>query len=249
MLRLYRRRVRVGEGSVKVRAPFLWLVVLLPLLGLLLSPLTASAHANLARSEPVASSANAISPTEIRLWFSENPEPKYSEIKVYDANLQRYDQGTLRPIPGDALGLAIGVRELPQGVYTVAWKALSAVDGHETQGSFAFAVGNLPAPTAPVGSDDGGTQFAAPTPTQVIVKWLMILAATLLVGALGLRLLVWLPAMRASGRAEVAPGSPFDRAVTRRLLLLAGAALLLLLLTTIAGLLLQLAKVTGRSVF
>jgi putative copper export protein len=83
----------------------------------------------------------------------------------------------------------------------------------------------------------------------VIVKWLMILAATLLVGALGLRLLVWLPAMRASGRTEVAPGSPFDRAVTRRLVLLAGAALPLLLLTTIAGLLLQLAKVTGRSVF
>src|SRR4051794_29662654 len=187
-------RARVGESSVKVRALFLWFVVLLPLLGLLFSPLTASAHANLARSEPVASSANAVSPTEIRLWFSENPEPKYSEIKVYDANLQRYDQGALRLIPGDSLGLAIGVRELPQGIYTVAWKALSAVDGHETEGSFAFAVGNLPAPTAPVGSDDSSTQFSAPTPAQVIVKWLMILAATLLVGVLGLRVLVWLPA-------------------------------------------------------
>src|SRR5919107_6258733 len=103
MRRWCRHRVRVGDSSVKVPAPFLWLVVFLPVLGFLLSPLTVSAHANLARSEPVASSANAVSPTEIRLWFSENPEPKYSEIKVYDASLQRYDQGPLRPIPGDSL--------------------------------------------------------------------------------------------------------------------------------------------------
>ena len=96
--------------------------------------------------EPVSGSANPVAPTEIRLYFTEEPEPKYSEIKVYNTQLQRYDQGSLRPIEGDPLGLAIDVVALPEGVYTVAWKANSAVDGHTTEGSFAFAVGNLPPP-------------------------------------------------------------------------------------------------------
>ncbi|MFN8516724.1 MAG: CopD family protein [Chloroflexia bacterium] len=207
----------------------------------LLWPAPIAAHANLDRSEPVARSAVAVSPSEIRLFFTEPPELRYSEIVVYDANLQHHEQGSLRAIPGDSLGMAISVQQLPEGIYTVAWKALSSVDGHETQGSFAFAVGNIP-PPATVGIDDQ-TKFTLPTPQEVIAKWLTILAATALVGALGLRLLVWRPILLESDLPE---DGDFARRLSRRLVRLAGGALLLLIVSTAVALVLQAAKVGGK---
>ena len=137
----------------------------------------------------------------------------------------------------------MAVRPLPQGTNTVVWKTGSAVDGHTTGGSFVFAVGAAPPVATSTGGDE--VQFAPPSPADVIVKWLLILAAAAFTGALGLRPLVWLPVLRRADRADAAPGSAFDRMVTRRLIVLSGAALLLLFLATIAGLLLQVTKATG----
>jgi len=214
----------------------------------LVRPVPAAAHANLTRSEPVAGSANATAPTTIRLLFSETPELKYSAIKVYDVNGQAYDQGALGMIPGEPLGLTIGVRALPQGVYTVSWRSSSAVDGHTTAGSFAFSVGSEPPPlTAATTPTD--TEYISPTTPETLVKWLTITAAATVVGALGFRLFVWLPLSRRGDPLEAARGGTLDRAVTRRLLLLVGGALLVLLLASLGGVGLQVAKVTGRSFF
>jgi copper transport protein len=206
-----------------------------------LGPAPVAAHANLDRAEPAVRSAVPVAPAEIRLFFTEPPELRYSEIAVYDANLQRREQGQLRAIPGDPLGMAIDLQPLPEGNYTVAWKALSSVDGHTTTGSFAFAVGNVP-PPATVGLGDE-TTFALPTPAEVITKWLTILAATALVGALGLRLLVWRPILRESDLPE---DGDFARRLSRRLVRLAGGALLLLIVATAVALVLQAAKVGGK---
>ncbi len=227
-------------------------LLLLPLLILCLAFLapvgSASAHANLARSEPVAGSPNPVPPTEIRLFFTEALELKYSEIKVYDPTRQEYSQGAAQAVPGDPLAMTVAVRPLPEGFYTVVWRANSAVDGHTTAGSFAFAVGSaLPPAATAFGDIPGETEFALPTPAEIVAKWLAILAATTVVGALGLRLLVWLPTLRAVGDLVAAPGGDADRRVVRRLLALVGAALLVLTLATSVGLLLQAAKVTKRT--
>ena len=213
---------------------------------LLVRPPSVSAHANLTRSEPVAGSANATAPTTIRLLFSEAPELKYCEIKVYDVNGQSYEQGALQPLPGEPLGLAIGVRALPQGVYTVSWRSSSAVDGHSTAGSFAFSVGTEPPPLT-AATTPTATEYIPPTIPETLVKWLTILAAATVVGALGFRLFVWLPLSRTGEPAVVARGGQLDRAVIRRLILLAGGALLVLLVASLLGVGLQVAKVTGRS--
>src|SRR5262245_8711685 len=39
--------------------------------------------------------------------------------------------------------LTVSLHSLNEGVYTVTWKAVSAVDGHQTVGTFPFAVGNV----------------------------------------------------------------------------------------------------------
>src|SRR5205823_253087 len=52
------------------------------------------------------------------------------------------------------------------------------------------------APPAPPGGAAEGTTFTPPTPAEVVVKWLTLLAAAAFTGALGLRWFVWAPALR-----------------------------------------------------
>lgn len=210
-------------------------------------PAPVAAHANLTRSEPAAGSTNLTAPTTIRLVFSETPELKYSEITVYDATGKEYQQGALQPLNGEPLGFAIGVRTLPEGIYTVRWRASSTVDGHSTVGSFAFSVGDQPPPAINSAATLTDNAFIPATSAETITKWLAILTAAALVGALGLRLLVWLPLSRRTEVAAAVRGGVLDRQIARRLLLLAGGALFILFLVTIVGLLLQVSKVTGRS--
>jgi copper transport protein len=241
------RRMPGGSGEARTRAwhglpaALALAAMALALLGLL-GPAAVAAHAVLDRAEPVARSAVPVAPTEIRLFFTEPPELRYSEISVYDANLRRFERGDLRPLPGDPLGLAIDVADLADGgIYTVAWKVVSTVDGHTTNGAFAFAVGNVP-PPATVGLADEA-EYTPPGPAEVVAKWLAILAATALVGALGLRTLVWRPILRDSG---LPADGDFARRLSRRLARLAGGALLLLLVATAAAVALQAAKVGGE---
>ncbi len=225
---------------MRLRFGFLLALLIVGTLGFLW-PGSVTAHANLARFELVARSATPVAPTEITL-FTEPLELRYTEIKVYDANLGRYEQGAVRAVPGDSSGAAISVAPLVDGgIYTVAWKTVSQADGHETSGSFAFAVGNVP-PPATLGLGDE-TKFTLPTPAEIITKWLNILAATALVGALGLRLLIWRPVL---AEADLPPESDFARRLSRRLVRLAGGALLVLIVATAVALLLQAAKVGGK---
>jgi copper transport protein len=220
--------------------------LLLALAGLVLAmlalPRSATAHANLVRSEPAGSTSTPTAPAEVRLWFSEQPEARYSEITVYDAARQRYDNGDTHPLPRENQALVASLQPLPAGVYTVIWKATSAVDGHMTGGSFTFAVGNLPPPSPP-GGGAATTTFTPPTPAEIITKWLVFLAAAC-TGALGLDLFVWTPALR---HARVGRDSDLGAALARRLLRLAGLALLVLLLGTVVYLLVQATKATGGS--
>jgi copper transport protein len=108
----------------------------------------AEAHANYVRSNPASDARLVKAPTEVRVEFSEPPDPKGSEIRVLDTSGKRHDKGDLA-LSGDPNGLKVSVEQIGDGGYTVAWTATSAVDGHTTKGSFAFVVGNGPIPTPP----------------------------------------------------------------------------------------------------
>jgi len=108
----------------------------------------ADAHANYVRSNPDSDARLIKPPTEVRIEFSEPPDPKGSDIEVLDTKGKRYDKGDVRP-SGDPNGLRVSLEPIPDGGYTVAWTTTSAVDGHTTKGSFAFVVGNGPLPPPP----------------------------------------------------------------------------------------------------
>src|SRR5581483_133848 len=145
-------------------------------------------------SDPAADAVLDTPPPRLTLRFSEALDPRFSEIQVLDAAGRRLDQGGASLDPADPLALTLALDPLPDGSYTVAWKALSAVDGHVTRGGFAFTVGRgaaLSVPPAPVG---GADDWANATPAAVGARWLTYATSLLLAGAAAFPPLVLLPA-------------------------------------------------------
>ena len=119
-------------------------------------PLHASAHALPKSSDPPAGATLAQTPPVVTITFGEEPDPKVSTIRVVDTAQQEWDNRDTAAVPGSPLELRVSVRPLPRGVYTVAWRTLSAIDGHSFAGSFVFGVQVAPpsAPPTTVGASD-----------------------------------------------------------------------------------------------
>lgn len=193
------------------------------------------AHANLVRSEPPSNANQQQAPARVQLWFSEHPEPKLSQVQVFDGQRREVEAGPVQTVPDDPLSLVQPVQPgLPQGVYTISWKATSAVDGHVTGGAFAFGIGVAPSP-ADVTAASAVRQQPAPSPISIAIRWLEYLGG---VGLLGLALfgaLVVEPAGLDPERLR-----PFQDRLVR-----AAVALAWLLLTAVFAALLDQARLSG----
>jgi copper transport protein len=177
-----------------MRLRFFALALTLTLALALVAPVFA--HAELVRSLPEANATLDRAPAQVELFFSEALEPSFSEIQVLDSNGVRVDNADTRVDVADPAHLTVSLRSLPDGVYTAAWKVLSAVDGHVTGGAFPFAVGNV---------DAAALQNAAQASRQiklslgeVVTRWLTYLSALALAGGMLFVLVVWQPAVRAA---------------------------------------------------
>lgn len=179
------------------RQGFTALLALL-LLSLTLRPRPVSAHAVLAQSDPPAQAVLARAPARVQLSFTEAVEPSSIEVRVLDAQRQPVDQGNAALLPGATDAVAVSLREgLGPGVYTVQWKVVSAVDGHETRNLVPFTVGDPGAvPTTTV--DSGGFQSGSSSGgvAGVLARWLTVLAAVALTGAFLFVPLMLAPALR-----------------------------------------------------
>ena len=136
-----------------------------------------SAHANYVRSNPAADARLVRPPAEVRIAFSEPPDPKNSQIQVLDEKGTRWDLG-IAMASDEPNGLKVGLKPAGDGGYLVAWTTVSAVDGHETKGSFAFVVGNGPLPALP----DVPNAAAPPTPLEVAARALSYAGIALALG-------------------------------------------------------------------
>ena len=154
----------------------------------------AYAHALLVRSTPAANAVLAQPPVQVEIFFSEPLEGQLSSILVFDSNNLRVDAGDVRVDPSDLTRLTVTLHSITDGVYTVTWKVVSSIDGHQTTGSFPFAVGNANAEA--VSAIQQRTSFRIPFST-LISKFLMLVALALLLGNRLFTALVWEPALRA----------------------------------------------------
>jgi methionine-rich copper-binding protein CopC len=106
---------------------------------ILLSAITAAAHAFLERAEPRVGSTVRQAPREVRLWFTEQLEAAFTTAEVRNAAGQAVSTGAAALDPADRKQLRVAVNPLPPGSYKVTWRVLS-VDTHVTEGDFTFRV-------------------------------------------------------------------------------------------------------------
>ena len=216
------------------------LFVIACLAGALVTPV--QAHALPVRTVPPANAVLPRPPAQIEIYFNQAVDPTFSKIKVLDENGNRVDAGDVTLDPADNTHLVVTMQPVKDGVYTVVWTALSAADGHQTTGSFPFAVGNENATalaSAPQAS--GSASLTAP---EVISKSLLYLAIAALTGSILFSNLVWKPSLRQAGipalRVQQVGDYPRN---TRRL---AMAAVILLLATDIFSIPLQAGLASGQ---
>ena len=127
-----RKRISLVLASLLALLAFTWLLI---------TPNGASAHANFTSAEPAPNSELETAPDRIIIWFTEPLEPALSNIQVLDATGQRVNLDNSEVDDLNPLVMSVGLGDVPDGTYTVAWKNVSTVDGHRARGSFVFAVG------------------------------------------------------------------------------------------------------------
>jgi len=168
---------------------FRFVSVLLTFLILAILAAPVFAHASLLKSNPEANATLPRPPVQIELFFSEALESSFSSITVLNSDGAIVDSNDSRVDATDSTRMTVSLRSIPDGVYTVSWKALSAVDGHLTTGSFPFAVGNVDS-SALTAADQASKRINFSF-DETLARWLLFVAATALTGGAIFKLAVW----------------------------------------------------------
>jgi copper transport protein len=150
--------------------------------GALLLPQDVAGHALLIESTPAAGATLSEPPTEVVLTFGEAPDPKLTTVRVLDASGRDQVDGPVMPVAEQPDTLKVSLKPLPDGVFTVAWRTVSAVDGHVAAGAFAFGVGTPP--PGPSGeSGQGGSVSSDISLSASVARWLFFMGLIALFGA------------------------------------------------------------------
>jgi copper transport protein len=151
------------------------------LLAALAWPAGAAAHSLLKASDPTKGATLGSSPSAVKLTFTEAPDVRLTSVKVLDASGTNHTSGPVAAVPGDDLSVTVPLEPLPDGGYTVSWRAVSAVDGHISAGSFVFGVGEPP-PSAGPAEPDALTNLSG-TPPAIGARLLLYIGLIGLFGA------------------------------------------------------------------
>ena len=97
------------------------------------------AHAFLQHADPAVGSTVQTSPGEVRIWFTENIEPAFSTVQVFNASGREVDKHDVHVDRSSPAVLNVSLPALEPGTYKVVWRVVS-VDTHVTNGNFTFRV-------------------------------------------------------------------------------------------------------------
>jgi copper transport protein len=155
----------------------MWLFVMVAIVAAA-APAAVSAHALLRSSDPAAGATLGSAPPSVLLSFGETPDPKLTSVQVLDKDGQNHAGTPLEAVADPEDSIRVPVGDLPDGVYTVSWRTVSAVDGHVTVGAFAFGVG-----VAPPSGQRQSAVSASGSPAAIVARWLLYLGLMGLLGA------------------------------------------------------------------
>jgi len=146
----------------------------------------ADAHSLVRVSDPPDGATLAHAPSVVIITFTEAPDPKLSQIQILDTSGRQVAGGPAQAVSGAPTTVAITLPQLIDGVYTVSWRTVSAIDGHVATGVFAFAVGAQPVPPIPLAV---APPAAPPSPLGVTGRWGLDAGYGLLLGGAWVALL------------------------------------------------------------
>ncbi|HET6859587.1 MAG TPA: copper resistance protein CopC [Streptomyces sp.] len=182
----------------------------------------ASAHAALTGSDPKDGAVVATAPKEVSLTFSEQISLGDDSIRVLEPSGKRADTGDVRDLTaGGVVRHGVDLHAgLPDGTYTVAWRAVSA-DSHPISGAFTFSIGAPSKTTVEVPEQTAGGGLVGAL--YDIARYTAYAGFLLLVGGAAFVLACW-----QRGAAE----RPLQRLVVQGWIALTASTLVMLLLRT-----------------
>lgn len=171
-----------------MRPPRAWrLAGVTALLALLVSPGLPGAtggrvlaHAQLVASSPGAGEIVAESPDELRLIFSERLEAQITSLDIVGEDGTAVATRVGEIDPDDPYALVVAEPDLPDGIYSVTWRTLSADDGHTAEGFFSFGVGEVTG--ALPGGGHGEMTHSERDPVALTGRWLTYLGLLFALG-------------------------------------------------------------------
>jgi len=182
-------------------------------LAILATPLLLFAHARLVRSTPAANAKLDIAPSSLTLWFSEQPELRFTSIQLVDSGGSPVSLGAVSKAAGEVSAITIPVSgQMTRGGYTVIWRT-AAADGHASSGRFSFTVLNAavaapisapppsapsvqappaqtPAAQSPATGANSAIQVAPVATFSTAVRWAELVSVITMIGAIIFRLVV-----------------------------------------------------------
>ena len=150
----------------------------------------ASAHPITIDSSPKSFASVPSAPAQVTVSFSEPIELSYSSISVLAPDGSKVDTNDKHLVNGDTSSIGVSLKpNLPDGVYTVNTKVLSAVDGHVIEGAFTFGIGTTPTG----GSGQAGTASQILSPAEATSRFPGMVGQIVVVGAAFGTLWLWKP--------------------------------------------------------
>lgn len=157
-----------------------------------LVPSRVQAHAALIESSPAANAVLMEAPQTARIRYTEPLEPSYSRMALLNTDGEQISEVPSRIDPGDVNAMLLDLPVLPEGRYVLQWRALSTADGHTSQGTVSFAIGDPAAANAPlILPPPPPNPLALPSPIEVVLRWLTVIGLAVVMGSLVFGTFVW----------------------------------------------------------
>jgi copper transport protein len=163
---------RLALGLVTIAVASAWLVTV---------AVPARAHAAIESTDPANGELLEEPPSQIVLTFTEPPDLDLTIVSVVDSSGAKMPTGSPERASGSNREIRVPLDPVPDGVYTVTWRTVSATDGHVTSGAFSFGVGVSSGEVPRIEQRGSGT----PTPTAGAIagRWMLYVGLVILFGA------------------------------------------------------------------
>ena len=144
-------------------------------------------HPFLLDSEPSQGQNAAVGTTQIITHYSEAVEINFSELKIYDSNGNQVDNRDTAYYNPEA-ALVITTSPLEDGVYTIASKVLSKVDGHLVHAAIIFGVGDVQIDASLFESQEQSETTFIP---ESIARFPGLVGQTIVLGGIIASIVIW----------------------------------------------------------